>query len=1206
MRGKFVSYILFIICLLPNISMGQTDPCHKTTEGTDFWFAFMESRNYHVNTHNVEVTLTSPFTCQYKLTIGKSNTIIQSGTVFPDTPVRYTLDWKLVEATGSETIQERAIHLTSDNPMNVYALNYDKNSADVALIFPTDALGNEYYAACYTPHVKEDAQGNYSDGRNSEFLVVATEDNTTVTIVPTKVTDKLQPANVPFTVILSKGEVYQVQSMNHNNLANQGDLTGSYAGSNKPVAFFSGSLSTTVGTGTNDCCWDHLYEQIPPVQAWGSRFMAVPLKSRQKDTYRVLAAYDNTVVLVGNNPGFALKKGEYKEFSLDYNDPRIIESSKPILLVQYSNSQSVDASYTGNNGDPFMIIVSPLIQTKQNVTFVAYNSTQITNRYFVNVIAKDDAVSFITLDQKPVLFTSLPNSGYSYAQVSITQGNHKLETSLPDKGFIAYVYGFGGVESYGYGVGFNLDIQLDLGSNFGLKDTLVICQGTEAKLEAGAYFDTYLWNTGETKPFIIVSKEGMYKITASTILGCEKSDNLYIKVSDPKIDLGVDKSSCDPGKIVLDAGKDFKTYLWQDGSTSQKFTVLKTGDYSVTGTNEFDCQTTDVVHVDVFQVPEVKIVGEVLHCGVFTADFTADLKVDVANADAALWNYPGAAIWTSSPTGLELKDKRPNGVKLNALNPGYYTVNYTLTTKDSCAVSDTFHVGFYKTPESTFEVTSPLSTDKCSSYERIVKYTGKSGPTAKFNWDFGGLMVLDTIAPNHFKVSIGANNPLRTITLFVEEHGCTSPLTSRSIGVIPTFSFGADKVHGCDALCVQFNSEVTIMDKVSYRWTFGDGAVSDFQNPLHCYTDTGKYDVSLMVTNVIDGCRNGSIEPEMIKIYKTPVAKLSADAEFCYGDTAKFEYLNKKDVSNCEWFTKGNELISKENTAATYLLKNEISTVGFIVEENGCKCDTFKVEVKRKPNFDFEALEPEICLPFQAKLKAIPKDPNLDFSWSLDSLSEMKGDSLNHLFHRSGYYTVKLEAFSALTGCSDVLIKSDFIHVYPLPLPAFSQNYKVATLEHPDISFSNQTEGAVSYLWDFGDGTTSEEKNPLHKYTEIGEYQVVMQAATDFGCTDTITSRVKIIPFSFFTPNAFRPDSELPENRIFQPIKEGIDPENYQFQIFNRVGSTVFETKNPGIGWDGKMPNGTSAEPGVFVWIVKYSDIQGYGHLQKGTVMLVR
>lgn len=1194
--------VLLLIFLVPLFAMAQSeDPCHKSTEGKDFWFGFMESRNYHSG-HYVEVTMTSPNTCHYEITIGKSATPYQNGTLYPDSPQKITIDWNLVEATGSEQIQGKAIHLTSDQPMNVYALNYDVNSADVALIFPTSALGNEYYAACYDPHIKEDANGNYADGRNSEFLVVATEDNTTVTIVPSKVTDQLKPAGVPFVITLDKGEVYQVQSMNHNNLTGQGDLTGSYITSDKPIAFFSGSLSTTVPADANTCCWDHLYEQIPPVQAWGTRFMAVPLKTRQQDTYRIIAAYDNTSVKVGNTQYSIAQAGGFREFSLSNNDPRIIESTKPILLVQYSNSRSTDEAYTGGNGDPFMIVVSPLVQTKQNVTFVAYSSSQITTRYFVNVVAKDVATSFISLDGASVSFTSLPGTGYSYAQVSITQGNHKLVTSQADKGFIAYVYGFGGVESYGYGVGFNLDIQLDLGFSGSSNDTLHLCAGSEVKLEAGAYFDKYQWNTGDTIPFILVSKDGFYKITATTLSGCELSDSVYVKISNPKIDLGDDTSSCGPGKIVLDAGPKFKSYLWSDGSTGQKLTVNQTGDYWVVGTNEYDCQASDTVHVDVYQVPEVQLVGDTLMCGVFNSI----LRAQITNADSSIWNYTGAAQWTASPSGLTFEDVRPDKVTIKAGAPGNYTVNYVLTTLNKCQVPRSFKIGFFNTPESAFTVESPESTDKCASYERIVTYTGTSGPTAKFDWDFGGLMVLDTIGPNQFKISIGANNPSRTLKLVVNEHGCTSPETTVSVGVNPIFKFWADEVHGCDSMCVQFRSKVDIPDSVSYHWEFGDDAGSSLKNPVHCYRDTGKYDVSLLITNLMDGCRAGSVEPEMIQIFPTPKAVISADPNVCYDDTVQLEYLNAKSNSLCKWFGKGNEIISNDNINATYELTDEVSQIGFLVEEDGCACDTLTVLVKRKPHFDFITDENEVCLPDTVAMTAIAEDPNLQFSWSLDTLAQVPGNLLKYHFQQAGFYAVTLDATSGVTGCSASVTKPDFFHVYPLPEPAFTPNYPVATLDHPDITFANQSQGAVSFLWNFGDGATSDEASPLHKYADVGDYRVILQAFTDFGCADTISSLVQIVPFSFYVPNAFRPDSDIPDNRVFLPIREGVDPSHYEFKIFNRVGSTIFESKNPETGWDGKQKNGKESEPGVYVWIVNYADIQGYSHTQKGTVMLVR
>jgi hypothetical protein len=144
----------------------------------------------------------------------------------------------LVEPIGSEVIEQKGLHVVSDMPMNIFAMNWSPSSADAAVIFPVDAIGNEYYAMCYEPHINEGSGGAPGNGKNSEFLVVATEDNTTISITPTKITDQLRPADVPFTITLSKGEIYQVQSMNHANLAGQGDLTGSYIKSDKPIAFY--------------------------------------------------------------------------------------------------------------------------------------------------------------------------------------------------------------------------------------------------------------------------------------------------------------------------------------------------------------------------------------------------------------------------------------------------------------------------------------------------------------------------------------------------------------------------------------------------------------------------------------------------------------------------------------------------------------------------------------------------------------------------------------------------------------------------------------------------------------------------------------------------------------------------------------------------------------------------------------------------------
>ena len=123
-----------------------------------------------------------------------------------------------------------------------------------------------------------------------------------------------------------------------------------------------------------------------------------------KDTYRIMASEAHTTVRIGNQTPVIIDKGKFYEFMLNSDETSLIESDKPVLLAQYSNSNSVDrpAGVPSSNwdGDPFMIIVSPVSQTREKVAFVAYESAQI-RRYFINVVVRDDASGKISLDGQP-------------------------------------------------------------------------------------------------------------------------------------------------------------------------------------------------------------------------------------------------------------------------------------------------------------------------------------------------------------------------------------------------------------------------------------------------------------------------------------------------------------------------------------------------------------------------------------------------------------------------------------------------------------------------------------------------------------------------------------------------------------------------------------------------------------------------------------
>ncbi len=1197
--------LLFLVCELT----AQTDDlCRKSTEGTDFWFGFMESRNYN-SAHYVEITVTAREATTFRITIGVIDTVFNITYSIEDNDSRQiTIPWHLVEPIGSENIENFGIHLVSEKPVNVYALNWDINSADVAVIYPVESLGNEYFAICYYPDI-DLSNPETGNGKNSEFLIVATEDSTTVDITPSKVTDNYRPKDSTFTVVLNKGQVFQVQSENivGTDQFGQGDLTGSHVYADKPIAFYSGSQSTTIPNGV--CCWDHLYEQIPPVRSWGREFYAAPLKTREYDRYRIIAAEDNTMVQISGRAPIVLNRGQFEELVFKYDDPKRIFSDRPIMVAQYSQSRDNDRSFTGNNGDPFMIILSSVTQSKNDVTFVAYDSENI-EKFFVNIISLTEEIKNIRLDGSSIVndFKPFPESDYSYAQKEISRGTHRIVNLEEDRGFLAYVYAYGGLESYGYGVGFNLDLVLDLGENINFHgDTLLLCQGEEIELDAGPYFDTYSWNNGETTQKIKVAKGGKYDVEVTTIDGCELQDSIFVYVSKPEVKLHSSyEEGCFPFSVELIADGGFEKYIWQNQlndtlSTDQLFIANKTDEYRVTVLNNYQCKARDTMNLVVFPVPTIKIDGESLICGAKTSE----LSVLIKDAPTEVWNYEGSFSWSANKPGVQFSNEKHQSVKIETTEWDEYEIYYELKTSDDCITRDTFLVRFHPQPTSSFIFEDD---EKCEGYSKKLIFEGTATDSASFFWDLDGCQFVDTIIENQiYDVSVGAFlNKQPYIKLVIDDNNCWSDTTIRQLGAKPNFTMDADITRGCDALTVNFTSQLLTEDKVNFVWTFGDGEIVESQNVEKHYPDIVFYQVALTITKLVTRCKDGVTLDSMIKVFPTPTAEIVADQDFCYTNSAKAFYANSIDSSVCSWKFSGAHQLGEGNDSITVVLDEPFSTTTLTVDEYGCISNPATIKLKRKPHFDFFTDNEEGCQPYLMKVTADPKDEYLDFAWITDSVPLSGRNSIEYYYTDSGAFDIGIIAISNETTCIDTLIKQDWIVVHPKPKADFEVDYQVALLEHAEISFTNYSRNAINYDWNFGDFEFSTEMNPKHEYKELGEYNAILFAASDFGCLDTAELMITILPFDVYTPNAFRPDSDIPENRTFMPLGTGADMNRFTLQIYDRWGQLVFESQDPENPWDGTTKNGLNAPMGNYVWIAHFFDIQGYEHNQKGQVLLVR
>jgi gliding motility-associated-like protein len=133
------------------------------------------------------------------------------------------------------------------------------------------------------------------------------------------------------------------------------------------------------------------------------------------------------------------------------------------------------------------------------------------------------------------------------------------------------------------------------------------------------------------------------------------------------------------------------------------------------------------------------------------------------------------------------------------------------------------------------------------------------------------------------------------------------------------------------------------------------------------------------------------------------------------------------------------------------------------------------------------------------------------------------------------------------------------------------------------IQFNNSSEGAASYLWNFGDASvdsTSIIAEPFHDYTAAGTYTVTLIIQNSEGCTDTTTQIIVVQPdFYFYYPNSFSPNGNG-LNDIYLTYGKGI--KIFHMDVFNKWGELLFSSDDITKGWDG-FYKGSMVPPGVYV-----------------------
>ena len=335
----------------------------------------------------------------------------------------------------SNTQRNKGIYIKAEENKRivVYGLNYQEVTSDAFLALPCERSAvdqYEYYALTY-----------HASTLPSNMLIVACEDNTTITMPST-------------TVTLNRQQTYLISKL--------GDLSGTRIASTKPISFFSGHECTNIPTGILAC--DILTEQLPPTNTWGSFFLGASFLGKSSGAlYRVLTAHDSTTVIVNcttmtRSTTYTLSTaGSWQQFRVSANSFCSIESNNPVLVMEYAQGFQLD-----NIGDPFMTMIPPVEQYSNNYVFnvlpefsTNYINIYVAPEHFQPRRIFVDNSDLLTNSWTAVYCSTGTLCGYITRQ-SLSAGEHRLYHEDADARVGVSAYGFNRANSYGYPGGLQL------------------------------------------------------------------------------------------------------------------------------------------------------------------------------------------------------------------------------------------------------------------------------------------------------------------------------------------------------------------------------------------------------------------------------------------------------------------------------------------------------------------------------------------------------------------------------------------------------------------------------------------------------------------------------------------------------------------------------------------------------------------------------
>lgn len=498
-------------------------------------------------------------------------------------------------------------------------------------------------------------------------------------------------------------------------------------------------------------------------------------------------------------------------------------------------------------------------------------------------------------------------------------------------------------------------------------------------------------------------------------------------------------------------------------------------------------------------------------CAPLTVKFTNATSGASSNA---LWQWDFG-------NGNNSFEKNPSA---NFLNETTYTIR--LTVKDGSFTStQTKTVTVYKRPVFEFSV-DPAGGCTPMQTTFNAKQTAGDGQINKWHWDFGDGQTAESRLPviNH---TYNFRQTASVTLTAVSEYGCASTLVKEKIIRVSdpvSVSFNADKKFLCDPGTVSFVNNSTGAGSLSYQWDFGDGTVSTEKQPAHSYTSSGLFTIKLKVKSS-EGCEITKTETDFINV-KNFSTDFTLPEKPCESDYLFFTNKSSPEPDNSDWYVNGTLVLSYPNINLGYQFPKAASYKVKLVNTFGaCKQEQEKIiSIKKNPKIDSFICEiPKFCnVPVEIKFRDTSSEA-VKWNWNFDyyrGSAQVEGTVRNPSFKfpYATVYVVRLEIENN-DGCRSEIFKNIDLTKPWVGIEMMDANGYFQCDSLVKQYRINSPVPVVSQRWSFGDGTFSNEKEPVHTYNKPGVYAPSVTYTNAEGCTETLSGHFSVTVYEKPTVN---------------------------------------------------------------------------------------